>query len=224
MRRHLIYGRERPQVLGGTALTERLRVLIADRLATRRGIRLALGDEVEVCGEADSVEQAIRLAKREQPALGLVAADLGGDPLRAVRGIHRASPGTAVVLLGNEMDVELFLDSARAGAVGYLPGGCNADQLRRVVRAVAANEAVVPRSMVLELMLELRGASGAGDGLTGREAQVLGLLRRGRSTAEIAQRLGIAPVTVRRHISELVHKLGVDGRAALMPSRSGSAA
>jgi DNA-binding NarL/FixJ family response regulator len=68
--------------------------------------------------------------------------------------------------------------------------------------------------MVLELVLELRGGH-SDDLLTGREAQVLGMLRRGHTTAAIAERLQIAPVTVRRHISELVHKLGVENRAAL---------
>ena len=76
-------------------------------------------------------------------------------------------------------------------------------------------EAVVPRSMVLELLLELRGRGDGADALTTRESQVLGMLRRGHSTAEIADRLVIAPVTVRRHISELVRKLGVEDRAAL---------
>jgi DNA-binding CsgD family transcriptional regulator len=53
-------------------------------------------------------------------------------------------------------------------------------------------------------------------GLTGREAQVLGLLRRGHSTQAIAERLEIAPVTVRRHISDVVHKLGVETRSDLI--------
>jgi len=84
--------------------------------------------------------------------------------------------------------------------------------------AAAANEAVVPRSMVLELVLELQGGGTGADGLTSRESQVLGMLRRGHKTGEIADRLAIAPVTVRRHISELVRKMGVENRAALTES------
>lgn len=61
----------------------------------------------------------------------------------------------------------------------------------------------------------LTGAVAHDDGLTGRESQVLGMVRRGHTTAAIADRLEIAPVTVRRHISELVHKLGVEDRSAL---------
>jgi NarL family two-component system response regulator LiaR len=146
----------------------------------------------------------------------LVGDDLvGSSGLAAVRGICRAAPDAAVVVLTEGHDVDLLLDCVRAGAVGYVPGALDADRLRRIVRAVSEREAVVPRSMVLELLLELRGRGDGADALTTRESQVLGMLRRGHSTAEIADRLVIAPVTVRRHISELVRKLGVEDRAAL---------
>jgi DNA-binding NarL/FixJ family response regulator len=108
-----------------------------------------------------------------------------------------------------------LIDSVRAGAVGYVPGTRVADCLARIIRAVAANEAVVPRSMVLELLLEMRNVGSRG-GVSRRESQVLGMLRRGHSTAEIAKRIEIAPVTVRRHISELVRKLGVADRSELV--------
>jgi DNA-binding NarL/FixJ family response regulator len=197
-------------------LSDRLRLLIADREATRVGIKMALDGEVEVCAEVDDAEQAIRAAKREQPDVCLVGDDLvGSSGLAAVRGICRAAPDAAVVVLTEGHDVDLLLDCVRAGAVGYVPGALDADRLRRIVRAVSEREAVVPRSMVLELLLELRGRGDGADALTTRESQVLGMLRRGHSTAEIADRLVIAPVTVRRHISELVRKLGVEDRAAL---------
>lgn len=196
-------------------MTPRLRLLIADREATRIGIRMALDGEVHICAEAGDAEQAIRAAKKEQPDLCLIGADLGGDGIAAVRGISRAAPAAAVVVLSHDTDIEDLLDCVRAGAVGYVTGAISPAQLRRVVSAVASNEAVIPRSMVLELLLELRNVGGGGNGLSNRESQVLGMLRRGHSTAEIAQRLQLAPVTVRRHISELVHKLGVNDRAEL---------
>lgn len=193
-----------------------LRLLIADGPPTRVGIRGALDGEVEVCAEAGDAEEAIRAAKREQPDLCLIGPDMKGSRYNVVRGITRAAPGAAIVVLAHEVDIEDLLESVRAGAVGYVPGPTGADQLRRIVRAVAANEAVIPRSMVLELVLELRGAGTGSGGLSTRESQVLGMLRRGHSTAEIAERLQIAPVTVRRHISELVQKFGVGDRAALI--------
>lgn len=196
-------------------MTERVRLLIADWEPTRVGIRMALDGTVEVCAEAGDAEQAIRAAKREQPDVCLVGQDIPGGAIAAIRGVSRAAPDAAVVLLAGSHDVDDLLESIRAGAVGYVPGALDAERLRRVVTAVAAHEAVVPRSMVLELLLELRARDAGADALTAREAQVLGMLRRGHSTAEIAERLSIAPVTVRRHISQLVRKSGVENRAAL---------
>jgi DNA-binding NarL/FixJ family response regulator len=120
-----------------------------------------------------------------------------------------------VVVIAPVADDDDLLDAVRAGAIGYWPGGLDTPLLRRIIRGAAAGEAVIPRTMVLELVMELRGSGGPG-GLTGRESQVLGMLRRGHSTAAIARRLEIAPVTVRRHISELVHKLGVEDRSELL--------
>jgi DNA-binding NarL/FixJ family response regulator len=198
-------------------LSRPLKLLLAERAPMRMGIRLALdaGAEVEVCAEADDPEHAIRAAKREQPDMCLVGDGLDGDALAAVRGISRAAPGAAVVLLSEASDADRMLDAVRAGAVGFVPGALDAGRLRRIIGAIAADEAVIPRSMVLELLLELRGGGTGADALTPREAQVLGLLRRRHSTAAIAERLSIAPVTVRRHISQLVRKLGVEDRAAL---------
>lgn len=176
---------------------------------------MALGDSVDVCAEAEDSEQAIRAAMRNQPDVCLVGRQILGDSVGAIRGICRAAPSAAVVVLAEASDPDDLIELIRAGAIGYVPGPVDGERLRRIVRAIASNEAVVPRSMMLEVLLELRGLGTGRDALTSREAQVLGLLRRGHSTSAIAQRLSIAPVTVRRHISELVQKLGVEDRAAL---------
>ena len=197
-------------------MTPGIRLLIADHAPTRMGIRLALGAGVEICAEAGDAERAIRAAMREQPDVCLVGWNLPGNGLTAIRGICRAAPRAAVVLLAETEDVEGLLDAVRAGAIGYVSGAVDAERLRRIIDAAAAKEAVVPRTMVIELLRELRGSGAGCDVLTGREAQVLGMLRRGHTTAAIAERLEIAPVTVRRHISELVHKLGVRDRSELI--------
>jgi DNA-binding NarL/FixJ family response regulator len=197
-------------------MTRPVRLLVADHAPTRLGIRMALQEEVEMCAEADDAEQAIRAAMRHQPDVCLVGRDLPGDGLAAVRGICRAAPRASVVVLAEVQDVDDFLDTVRAGAIGYVSVGLDASSLRKVIETAAAREAVVPPTMVLDLMIELRGKGSGPEVLTGREAQVLGLLRRGHTTAAIAQRLEIAPVTVRRHISDLVHKLGVRDRSELI--------
>ena len=196
-------------------MTDRVRLLIADWEPTRLGIRMALDGAADVCAEAADAEQAIRAAKREQPDVCLIGRDIPGGAIATVRGVSRAAPNAAVVLLAQSHDVDDLLDSIRAGAVGYVPGVVDAERLRRIVKAIAAHEAVIPRSMVRELLMELRGGGPGTDALTTREGQVLGMLRRGHTTGEIADRLAIAPVTVRRHISQLVRKLGVEDRAAL---------
>ena len=191
----------------------RVTLLVADSEPTRAGIRMALGGEAEVCAEAEDAEQAIRAAKRVQPEVCLVGRSIIGDGIRAARGICRAAPGAAVVVVAQAVDADDLLDAVRAGAVGYVSAeDLHADGLRRVVRAAAGGEAIVPRAMVRALLEEV---GHGGDGLGARERQVLGMLRRGYSTAAIAERLGITPTTVRRHISDLVHKLGVEDRSAL---------
>ena len=197
---------------------KRLKLVIADHAATCTGVRIALGDEVEISAEAADASQAIRAAHFIRPDVCLVARDLPGGWLSAVRGVRRAAPETAVVVLAEEANADDLLEAIRTGAIGYMPGPLDVSRLRSVVTAIASNQAVIPRAMVLELLLELRGVGAGADGLTTRESQVLGMLRRGHNTAAIAERLAIAPVTVRRHISELVHKLGVEDRAALLRS------
>jgi DNA-binding NarL/FixJ family response regulator len=201
-------------------VSERSRLLIAEHPATCAGIRMVLEADVEVCAVASDSAQAIRAAMREQPDVCLVGWDIPGGGLHAVRGICRSAPEAAVIVLAEVRDVEDMLACVRAGAIGYVPGTLDGEHLRRIIRAVDANEAVLPRSMVLEVLLELRGSGGDGELLTPRETQVLRLLRRGYSTAAIARRLEIAPVTVRRHVSELVHKLGVEHRAVLTQTGS----
>ena len=199
----------------------RARLLIADHAATRLGIRMALGAEVHVCAEAGDTEGAIRAAKREQPEVALVGCETLVDWRTAVLGICRAAPGCAVVVMATTGDVEDMLEAVRAGAVGYVPGPVDAPRLRRIFKAVAAKEAILPRKMAIDLLAELRDGRAPGDELTRREAEVLGMLRRGHTTAWIADRLQIAPVTVRRHVSELVRKLGAESRSDLLARDAG---
>lgn len=195
----------------------RATLLLVDRPRTRSSARMDLGQEFRICGEADNVDRAVRLADRLKPDVCLIGRDVAGDDLASVREICRAAPACAVVVLSEVRDVDDMLAAVRAGAVGYVPGAVDGDRLRRIVAAAVNEEAIVPRTMVHELLLELRAGGGGGaDALTARESQVLGMLLRGQSTAAIATRLQITPVTVRRHISELVRKLDVADRSELI--------
>jgi DNA-binding NarL/FixJ family response regulator len=199
----------------GSEATPTLKLLVVDHAPTRAGIRMALAGAALICAECSEVDRAIRAAKSEQPDIALIGREITGDWRAAVRGVCRAAPRCRVVVLAENSDIDDMLESVRAGALGYVPGAMTADSLRAIFRFATANEALIPRTMVAELLTEVRGAPMTSSGLTGREAQVLSMVQRGHSTASIAERLQIAPVTVRRHISELVHKLGVESRADL---------
>jgi DNA-binding NarL/FixJ family response regulator len=197
-------------------------LLIADYAPTRLSVRLAVESDYEICAEAATAEETIRAAEREQPDLCVIGQELPGGGLAAVRGVSEVAPTTAVVVLTAGHDVDDLLELIRAGAVGYISSAASPDALRRVFGAVAGGEAAVPRSLVLDLVREVQGATTAPGGLTAREAQVLRMLRRRHSTAAIAERLGISPVTVRRHVSALLQKTGADDRSALSLDDTGA--
>jgi DNA-binding NarL/FixJ family response regulator len=193
------------------------RLLIGDKSAIGLGVQIALEDLFEICAEVESETQAIRAAKLYRPELCVIGSGLVGDVAATVRGVCRAAPGARVIVLATGCNADDMLDAIRAGAVGYVPSDVGPQSLRRIVTAVAADEAALPRTFVLGLLRELQaGGDDEVSPLTRREAQVLGMLRRGHSTAGIAERLNVQPVTVRRHISTLVHKLGVDDRSELL--------
>jgi DNA-binding NarL/FixJ family response regulator len=189
--------------------------MIVDNAVMRVGIRQAVGTAVEVCAETDDPQLAIRAAEREQPDVCLLGRAVAGEQLRVLRGICRAAPSTAVIVLTDVLDAEDLLECVRSGAVGYADAALDVDKLQRMLRAIERDEAIIPRSMVGELVLELSGAACGGGDLTQREAQIFGMFRRGHSTVEIAERLEIEPVTVRRHIAQVVQKLGVANRSEL---------
>ncbi len=211
----------------------RPRVLLADPdVPTRAGLRIVLeAGGFAVAGEAADVAAAVRLAAAERPDLALVAAELPGGGLEAIRHIAAGVPGTRLIVLTGHPGGEELVDAVLAGAVGYLSRDTGLERLPAILRAVLAGEAALPRRHSRTLVEALRGrharrglfAERTGVALTDREWEVLELLAAERSTGEIAHRLGISVVTARRHISSLVGKLGVDDRCAaieLMRSRS----
>jgi DNA-binding NarL/FixJ family response regulator len=201
------------------------RVLIAaDHLATRTGVRLALANAAD-CSEADDAEAAVAAALRDQPDVCVVDFDPPGRAIRAAAEITSKVPGAAVVVMTRRIDEEEFIAAVRAGAIGYLPEGVDPARLPYVIRSVMRGEAAVPRALVPRLIDELRGREGRRHldlhqrkrvELTAREWEVVDLLRKGLSTRAIAELLGISAVTVRRHISAVHGKLGVQSRAELL--------
>jgi DNA-binding NarL/FixJ family response regulator len=202
-------------------MTERVRALVADNAITRLGVRMALDGLAVVCGEADDHREAVRLAQSLRPDVVLAGRSLPGGGIETIREIADAMPGMPIIFMSDSDAPGDLMAALRAGAVGYVPAGLHGPQLRRAVTAVLSREAAVPRSMVIDLIEELRALErAAADVLTEREAEIVVLLREGKTTAAIAAQLGISPVTVRRHISKVLHKIGVDERSQLLDASS----
>lgn len=206
-------------------MSESFRVLVADdHPPTRAGVRAALErDGFVICAEAGDARSAIEIARRERPDVCLLDIHMPGDGIHAAETISRELPDTAVVMLTvSRSDADLF-NALRAGASGYLLKDIDPIRLPLALRGVLEGEAALPRRLVALLIEEFRErkrrrriplVGRRGVELTDREWEVLDLMKQGLSTEEIATRLFISPVTVRTHVSSVLHKLHVPTREA----------
>jgi DNA-binding NarL/FixJ family response regulator len=198
-----------------------IRLVLADaHAATLAGLRMALsGDPFTIAAEASDAQSAIEAAVRERPDVCVLDADMPGGAASATAEITRRCEGTDIVVLAAERDDYQMLDVVRAGAMGYLLKGMDPDRLRYAIIGVTDGEAAVPRTLVARLMQEFRvrerrRALVGTARLSPRELGVLELLADGASTRLMAETLGISEVTVRRHVSGVLQKLGVSDREA----------
>jgi DNA-binding NarL/FixJ family response regulator len=199
------------------------RVLIADDHApTRTGVRMALEREgMEVCAEAASAAEAVEAAVREHPDVCVLDMHMPGGGASAASCITLRLPDTIVLMLSVSREHEDLVESLRRGAAGYLLKDMDPAGLAVAIRAALRGEAVIPRRLAADVIEELRDRPGARQyaqqphgtaALSSREWEILELLREGAGTAEMAGRLFLSQVTVRRHVSSILHKLGVTSR------------
>ena len=196
-------------------------VLVEDQPLVRTAVRRLLeADGFQIVAEAGDAAAGTEAVRRETPDLCLMDISIPGGGIPATREISRRSPGTTVVILTASADHEDLIDSIRAGAAGYLLKGMDPQRLSDALRGVLAGEAAIPRPLMAQLITDLQtqgrrrtvvGKNGRAE-LTAREFEVLDLLCDGLGNAAIAKRLSISPVTVRRHTSTVVHKLGARDR------------
>lgn len=200
-------------------------VLLADsNVGIRRGFSVVLQQSgFGICAEVADGEAALAAARRGRPDLCVIDLRLPGGGLRALARISAELPGAAVVLIGDEIEDEDLFQALRLGARGFLFKSTSPERLSHALRRVLRGEAVIPRSLVSRLTNSFRTTgsrrhvvlrNGQEVQLTGREWEILDLLRQDLSTHEIAEQLMISAVTVRRHISSTLKKLRVDSRAA----------
>jgi DNA-binding NarL/FixJ family response regulator len=203
--------------------SEQISVLLADdHAAVRAGIRLALaGEGFQVVAEAADGPDAVRQAMELQPDIALLDVNMPGSGIKAAEEIVQALPATVVVMLTVSRDDDDLFAALRAGASGYLLKDTDPSRLPFALRGVLDGEAALPRGLVARLIEEFRTRGKRrrlplmrqrGVELTEREWEVLEFLHDGLSTADIAERMTISPVTVRRHVSEILKKLRVTTR------------
>jgi DNA-binding NarL/FixJ family response regulator len=211
-----------------------VRVLVADDQAmVRAGFVALLGaqPDLEVVGQAQDGREAVALTLAERPDVVLMDVRMPVlDGIAATRAILEAPGATARVVMLTTFDIdEYVLDALRAGASGFLLKDARADDLVDAVRVVARGDALLAPSVTRRLIERfasepaVRPPTNDFTALTPREREVLTLVARGRSNAEIGTDLFIAEQTVKSHVSRLFSKLGARDRvhAVIMAYESG---
>jgi DNA-binding NarL/FixJ family response regulator len=198
-----------------------MRVVIADDDQGYRALlrEILEADGMTVTGEANDARQVVTLVEEAPPDIVLLDINMPGGGIQAAAVITAQHPGLAIVMVTGRDDDQALIDSLRAGAVGYLLKDTDPVALPYLLRAAGAGEPIVSARSLSSLIHYVRGRRGVRSRagypvqLSGREWEVMTLLREGRSTRDIALSMHVSPITVRRHISSVVEKLSVDSRA-----------
>ncbi|MBW5422918.1 response regulator [Streptomyces sp. BG9H] len=207
-----------------------IRVLLADDQTLVRAAFAMLVDsapDMEVVGQAGTGRSAVELARSERADLVVMdirMPDLDGIEATRLLAADEDLAGVKVLMLTTYDTDEHVVDALRAGASGFLVKDTRPAELLEAIRTVAAGESLLspgPTSRLIARVLRapdtpgLRVAGGP-DGLSDRERQVLALVARGLNNTEIAETLGLSPLTAKTHVSRIMGKLGARDRAQLV--------
>jgi DNA-binding NarL/FixJ family response regulator len=199
-----------------------IRVLIADDQALMRtGFRMILDahDDIEVVGEAIDGADAIRRFEALSP--DVVVMDVRMPTMDGIEATRRLTalerPARVLILTTFDLDDYVY-EALRAGASGFLLKDRPPEEFVAAVRVIAAGEALLAPSVTRRLIEEFARRAPMGsrtelDELTDREREVLVLMSRGLSNAEIARALYVAETTVKTHVGRVLHKLRLRDRA-----------
>ncbi|GAA2642521.1 response regulator [Paractinoplanes durhamensis] len=213
----------------------KIRVLVADdQTLVRTGFRVILEAEgdIEVVAEAATGTEAIRQARQAKPDVVLMDIRMPElDGLAATEEILRQPDPPTVVVLTTFDQNEYVYRALRAGAAGFLLKDAPSSRLIAAVRAAATGDSLIEPSITRRLVerfaapAPVTGTPAELAALTERELDVLRLIARGRSNAEIAAELVVAETTVKTHVARILTKLGVRDRvqAVVVAYRTGFA-
>jgi DNA-binding NarL/FixJ family response regulator len=203
-------------------------IVVDDQQIVREGLVALMGllDDIEVAGSAANGAEALELVARLD-ALDVVLMDLDMPVLggvEATRRLTREHPDVGVVVLTAYPDDESIAEALAAGARGYLTKEAARHEIGSALRAVVAGQLTFGAHVSPQVASALSGSGGRRavkgvarrDGLTAREAEVLGLIAAGLSNAQIAAELFIGEATVKTHINNAFAKIGVRNRIQAM--------
>jgi DNA-binding NarL/FixJ family response regulator len=212
---------------------DELRVLVVDdHDLFRTGLRNLLEEEgVNVVGEAENGENAIRLASDLTPDVVIMDLNMPGvGGVETTRRLSSLAPLSRVVVLTISADDDDVMNAVMAGACGYLLKDSSIQELIAGIRAASEGESLISPQIAAKVLQRLRAQSKDVDAaetiraeLSDRELEVLKLIANGKDNAQIARDLFISPKTVKNHISNILMKLQIENRiqAAVYAVRSG---
>jgi len=217
----------------GTKGLDELRVLVVDdHDLFRTGLRNLLEEQgVNVVGEAENGETAIRLASDLAPDVVIMDLNMPGfGGVETTRRLSSLAPLSRVVVLTISADDDDVMNAVMAGACGYLLKDSSIQELIAGISAASEGESLISPQIAAKVLQRLRAQSKDADAaetiraeLSDRELQVLKLIANGKDNAQIARELFISPKTVKNHISNILMKLQIENRiqAAVYAVRSG---
>jgi DNA-binding NarL/FixJ family response regulator len=197
-------------------------VIVDDHRIFRSGVRAELGEMVEVLGEAETVEQAVRAVKELEPDVVLLDVHMpGGSGVEVIEQVSKSRPQQRFLALSVSDDPKDVIAIVRAGARGYVTKTITGEELADAVARVRDDDAVFSPRLAGFVLDAFAGEIPAEevdpelDQLTPREREVLRLLARGYLYKEIALRLNISAKTVEAHVSSVLRKLQLSNRHEL---------
>jgi DNA-binding NarL/FixJ family response regulator len=205
-----------------------IRVVLADdQPLVRAGLRMLIADtpDLDVVGEAGTGAEAVRLARDLRPDVVVMDIRMPGmDGIDATRMITAHHVAARVVVLTTFDDDDYVYAALRAGSSGFLVKDMALDDILAAIRVVAAGDALIAPSVTRRLIAQFAARPGPPpapprrqiDGITEREREVLTLVGRGLSNAEIAASLVITAGTAKAHVARLLAKLGARDRVQLV--------
>lgn len=205
-------------------------LVVDDHPIVLRGTQALLAEieDIEVVGLANTGKIAIELTRTLNPdviLMDLIMPEMDG--IESITQIKTEQPEAKILVLTSFITDDKVFPAIKAGALGYLLKDSNPDDLVRAIRQVYRGEPSLHPSIARKILQDLRRSPSAGDviqeSLTDREVEVLQLLAKGKDNQEIAEKLVIAEVTVRTHISTILRKLHLANRvqASLYALRQG---